>query len=596
MNIQMPGMGSPEGGVTYRPVEMDFSVYKSAQSLVETAGALTQGFLGAAGEMLELEDFQLNKEADSAVLDASNRSDEGMMQLLDSFHSRSDTSNFRKEGDEWFSKFSSETLAGAPERARDRISEMLEAKKLDFGIQVAGLSASKAREVSRQHTISAAKIQTHKSDIPGIVNVLDQGFLNGDFSWNEKISLQNEEIKSVRLTLYDNDVAGNPVDYWHKREAGEYHLLDPSVLYAGDKKAEMQLALLRDQKPLSEEQTAQIEAGEPVFEQFEPRYGATKQEHKWVEYYNEHGNLDVFQNEIQATWLQEIRSAPVLKTKEEQREWIETLSKKYSFYNANDEDIRRMASDKMREINGLVDMTQRLNVGDFLKSVSRDHMLGRWWGKGKREEFENGINQMKDYVQVRLSAWSEARRKDRDGKEPTYEDQVMMAGVFASQYVKEQKYNEIKDIDAHAKMIAGSLRGKDLRGNEKASAGLTAQQLEYEMFRKQNQPYKPNAFTYVTREDREAPVVEVPGREEGVYVPRKQYDELVGRLGGTPYVELTFPNNANRKFKVLGGYDGADVGLQVTTQARTKMAKLKPETTVYRFGRFNGAGKTEADK
>ena len=84
------------------------------------------------------------------------------------------------------------------------------------------------------------------------------------------------------------------------------------------------------QEEFSAAEMKKLAEGQVVKPKFKVRNGATEQEWKWREYYNEHGNYADFESEICAAFDEEVSNCPVPKDEAEASDWVHYMVKKWS--------------------------------------------------------------------------------------------------------------------------------------------------------------------------------------------------------------------------------------------------------------------------
>lgn len=413
---------------------------------------------------------------------------------------------------------------------------------------------------------------------------IDRAVLSGTISEDQGNSLKYDLNQKSMVHALDGLVTSKPGEAFDRIEAGEFGNLEPSVLRRYRDMAEDGLRNTAERAPLTPEEMKAAAEGRAVKPRFKVRNGATREEWDLRASFERQGYYTPEQkDQIRGMWEEELANAPVPKDEAGRKRWVDEFVKKWSNdengYKADPNELSLRAADRMAELAGEVDTNNRVDIDSFVAKVPENMISpgGRSFWSGKEKDDERVYTQrmtVGSRVKSAMANWRSTHPK------ATYDQDMAQAGEFVRRFVQELGYGESKNPAKEGKEIADGMAGMDLR--PKGISGKEEQNENHRKWLNRQKEYTPMPQRVYSRL-MPTPVTPVPGNEEGVYVPQAVYDKLRQKFGENVSAEVILPNKAFARVPVLGGYDGEDVGVQMTGAARKRLASFDPGTANMRF-------------
>ena len=427
-----------------------------------------------------------------------------------------------------------------------------------------------------------AKAETLK-DYDGMHLSIESALRSGIISSARANAMHYKTSQKAMKAGLEKTIAKSPADAYEAIDSGYYDSMDLTELAHYKHSLETQLSRYCEPVTITESERRAATNGLPVKPKFKVRNGATADEYKWRKYYNEHGTYAPFAQDIRNAWEEELANAPVPKNDTERKQWEDNFLKKYcdqdTGYGCDINELQLRAKDKMDELQGLVDLNNRINLDTMLEAIPDDQIASDVTSWYRGSEYNNAQiakrrNSVKSQLGTLMASWRSTHPK------ATYDQELTQASQFIKRIVKTESENNDMDPEKEAKDLVNSLEGKDLR----TKTDTTGQDSRHRAWQESQHAYTPppdKQFLYSSPFDE--PIAPIPGSREGIYVPQAFYEQLKKQYGENPFVDVTLGNKANVRIPVLGGYEGEDIGAKMTMSARRRLASFEPGRARLRF-------------
>lgn len=592
-------MGSPQSGFKYRPVQMSAAVTEGATNLAKGIKDIGSAFLAGNKHIQTLEEIEFKSlkakiEADTKT--ATEKEKDNNLKTVAKGASPAVTSKIQNQ----YHKNTKALIKNAPPESVPKIKKYREEEAIDLNIQLQGEKTRQALENAVTSTTQLVRLETDNGNIEGAINILDQSYQDGILTFDQKINLKNECLRSHSVNLLNNDLNTDIVGLFNNADQQKYQpFVSDSELKLALSSGERMLSMQKANLPFTTEEISMIEQGMPVHPKQQVRRGASRDEYQWIETYNKTGSFEIHKLDIENSMISEIKAAPLLPTKEGRQIWLESLINKYERYGADIEQLNIMANQQMEKIAGLSNMSKQLDVDQFFAHLSNwevvpdmhireDHIKnGFHWFKSN-EEINNEIQAYQDQIKsvrekignqlsMRMAIWN------HENPEAGYSEQFLQASDLVVKVAKEMGYHRAVDTSVFTDKIIAAHKDKKYR-YEDAIKEAEHQKLRYSELREKNKPHQPDKeskndaphFSWASPIDN-VPVERIAGTSPAVYVSKEMYEDYRRESQGEPLLEITLSNKSFARLPIMGVYEGETRGIQLTSAARALLATYQPD-------------------